>query len=327
MKSTSKDEEVKTLVYKEGNLNPQHKKLLISRGLMDYVNSRFEDAKSLKERLYRIYNDIEESPRCKCEGCNNKVKFQIAHNKYSDYCSISCARKSKDGGCREGTPNRYNQLIKDYLISCKGRTVYDKQDLISKIRMKEYRQKHRLSEESLRMIFNKIDEREDITEDNFGFNTQEIIEARWNDQNLKIEEKEKYKTRGVEYIKDLQKMVTNCIYYESPSFIKQFTSSGFSHLIFHLKREYNLKFDEAIDIGLVKAIRDSGVSPKDFDFYNVAQIKNKSNGRVVLVVLNGVKDEYVNFIERYCNDHKITCMVQKDDLMIFQIKLLVALFL
>ena len=53
----------------------------------NYLENRFLDSSSIKETVYRIINNIETKPKCRC---GNEVSFQIGQNKFNKYCSAKC---------------------------------------------------------------------------------------------------------------------------------------------------------------------------------------------------------------------------------------------
>ena len=63
--------------------------------LKAYLETRFQDTRSLKETLYRIFYGYEEIPKCKM--CGNPASFCGRHHKhYHTYCSEECKRNDKD---------------------------------------------------------------------------------------------------------------------------------------------------------------------------------------------------------------------------------------
>lgn len=66
------------------NLNPIIKN---NNELKKYLETRFEDSFSYKETIYRILNNIEIVPVCRC---GKKVKFNFKKNCFNSYCSMKC---------------------------------------------------------------------------------------------------------------------------------------------------------------------------------------------------------------------------------------------
>ena len=59
--------------------------------IYEYLTNRYSDSSSLKETLYRIFNNIEVRPVCNI--CGNKLKFD---NGFKKFCSNRCAQLSNE---------------------------------------------------------------------------------------------------------------------------------------------------------------------------------------------------------------------------------------
>ena len=66
---------------------------LMNDGTYNYLKNRFENC-GIHEAVYKIKNNIEETPVCPI--CGNKNKFKNIHVGYSEYCSGSCALRSNN---------------------------------------------------------------------------------------------------------------------------------------------------------------------------------------------------------------------------------------
>lgn len=57
-----------------------------NKDIYEYLINRYNDSDSLKETLFRIYNGIEEHP--KCPTCGKPVKMVKGH--FQEYCCRLC---------------------------------------------------------------------------------------------------------------------------------------------------------------------------------------------------------------------------------------------
>lgn len=83
------DEKVKNYIK---DFLQSHTKLytkLLDKDIIDYLLKRYDDSESIRESAYRLLNDIEERPKCRC---GNRLHFRNINKGYNDHCSNSCAQ-------------------------------------------------------------------------------------------------------------------------------------------------------------------------------------------------------------------------------------------
>lgn len=90
---TERDKEIlDVLVDKSGKIIPQRTRdgYLKKYGYYDYLINRYHDREdmTIREIVYRMYNDFEEIP--KCQNCGNPVMYVWAKGEYSKWCSKKC---------------------------------------------------------------------------------------------------------------------------------------------------------------------------------------------------------------------------------------------
>ena len=54
-----------------------------------YLDEHFYDSNTYTEKLYRLYHNLNEKPKCKC-GCGNFTKFYRFNKGYRDFYSYKC---------------------------------------------------------------------------------------------------------------------------------------------------------------------------------------------------------------------------------------------
>lgn len=59
------------------------------KNIYDYIINKYKDSKSIQESIYRILNNIEEVPKCRC---GNNLKFKSISKGYHEHCSNRCAQ-------------------------------------------------------------------------------------------------------------------------------------------------------------------------------------------------------------------------------------------
>lgn len=107
------------------NLLLTKKKILtktLDKNIYAYILSRFNDSLSIQESIYRILNDIEEKPKCKC---GNYLPFNNLHKGYYNHCSQHCAQSDPEVYTKlinkkrqlYGSANNHNKIIE----TCKNK--------------------------------------------------------------------------------------------------------------------------------------------------------------------------------------------------------------
>ena len=110
------------------------------KNIYDYIVNRYKDSKSIQESIYRILNNIEETPKCRC---GNSLKFGNIKSGYFKHCSNSCAQSDPE------ILNKVKQTkIKIYgenyinIIQQKGRNTFkEKHGVEFALQLKENQQK------------------------------------------------------------------------------------------------------------------------------------------------------------------------------------------
>ena len=83
----------KIFMIKSGRLNSFYKNYLpvYKQTILELTSNC--DSDDFKERLYWIFNDITEYPKCKC---GNVLKYNRTACKFNTYCSCKCIEKNKN---------------------------------------------------------------------------------------------------------------------------------------------------------------------------------------------------------------------------------------
>lgn len=113
---------IQNFIYSTTNIATLNSRALFVRENIEIIKdltSFLDDSSKVNERLYIIYNDLDENDT-KCPMCNNKRKFYTFTNGYNLCCSQSCATK-------------YQQA---YLITNKEE-IYSKRSLKNFLKTKE----------------------------------------------------------------------------------------------------------------------------------------------------------------------------------------------
>lgn len=85
------DNDITNLLIKNGKINTHYRQIISKNKQLElYINNRFNDSDSIVETIHRIYNGIEEKPRCLY--CGNPLKF-ISGIGYKQFCSVSCSKR------------------------------------------------------------------------------------------------------------------------------------------------------------------------------------------------------------------------------------------
>lgn len=85
------DNDITNLLIKNGKINTHYRQIIGKNKQLElYINNRFNDSDNIVETIYRIYNGIEEKP--KCLYCGNPLKF-ISGIGYKQFCSASCSKR------------------------------------------------------------------------------------------------------------------------------------------------------------------------------------------------------------------------------------------
>lgn len=85
------DNDITNLLIKNGKINTHYRQIIGKNKQLElYINNRFNDSDNIVETIYRIYNGIEEKP--KCLYCGNPLKF-ISGIGYKQFCSVSCSKR------------------------------------------------------------------------------------------------------------------------------------------------------------------------------------------------------------------------------------------
>jgi len=91
------DPETKGLLYDYelgGYLDPFWKDKYVIPKNYGYDNYFWDNYGISAERVYWLLNDIHETPKCQCEGCDNELKFKGLYYGYGKFCSKECLNTS-----------------------------------------------------------------------------------------------------------------------------------------------------------------------------------------------------------------------------------------
>lgn len=107
-------QEIINLFYKNDKIIAQrvNEKYLKKHNLYNILTNYYDDSNSIRETLYRIYNNIDIRPTCKI--CGNPVSFLIT-GKFATYCSKQCQNKDPEmlQKNREGVSKSLKKLYKE----------------------------------------------------------------------------------------------------------------------------------------------------------------------------------------------------------------------
>ena len=107
-------QEIINLFYKNDKIIAQrvNEKYLKKHNLYSILTNYYDDSNSIRETLYRIYNNIDIRPTCKI--CGNPVSFLIT-GKFATYCSKQCQNKDPEmlQKNREGVSKSLKKLYRE----------------------------------------------------------------------------------------------------------------------------------------------------------------------------------------------------------------------
>lgn len=100
MKDEFIDKEILEYITKDGKLVPQRctAPVIEKRGWSSYMLKRYIDnsTNSIAEAVYRLYNNIEELPKCGNPECNNRITFNMSNKTMGTYCCPKCRNTSPE---------------------------------------------------------------------------------------------------------------------------------------------------------------------------------------------------------------------------------------
>ena len=107
-------QEIINLFYKNDKIIAQrvNEKYLKKHNLYNILTNYYNDSNSIRETLYRIYNNIDIRPTCKI--CGKPVSFLIT-GKFATYCSKQCQNKDPEmlQKNREGVSKSLKKLYRE----------------------------------------------------------------------------------------------------------------------------------------------------------------------------------------------------------------------
>ena len=104
---------IKILLNKNDTINRTKRRKIQNKypNILHYINSKFNDSKSLIESINRIKYNIKDRPICKY--CGKEVKY-ISKNIYKTYCSVKCMSNDTRDIVKEKF-NEHPKYIKDQI--------------------------------------------------------------------------------------------------------------------------------------------------------------------------------------------------------------------
>ena len=110
---------IKILLNKNDTINGTKRRKIQNKypNILHYINSKFNDSKSLIESINRIKYNIKDRPICKY--CGKEVK-QSSKNIYKTYCSVKCMSNDTRDIVKEKF-NEHQKYIKDQISQKKKR--------------------------------------------------------------------------------------------------------------------------------------------------------------------------------------------------------------
>ena len=104
---------IKILLNKNDTINGTKRRKIQNKypNILHYINSKFNDSKSLIESINRIKYNIKDRPICKY--CGKEVKY-ISKNIYKTYCSVKCMSNDTRDIVKEKF-NEHPKYIKDQI--------------------------------------------------------------------------------------------------------------------------------------------------------------------------------------------------------------------
>ena len=113
---------IKILLNKNDTINGTKRRKIQNKypNILHYINSKFNDSKSLIESINRIKYNIKDRPICKY--CGKEVKY-ISKNIYKTYCSVKCMSNDTRDIVKEKF-NEHPKYIKDQISQKRKDTCF-----------------------------------------------------------------------------------------------------------------------------------------------------------------------------------------------------------